>query len=218
LHTKSLIVGGLLGVSGAVMMWMLVGSDDEAQSPTGSRVSTAQPTPSAAAVVSRGQQPQDAEPRGWREQYPSLGGRSPNLYSYPQPADPSHGRRGNLPGPDERYRFRPLNEREKQRMQAAAPYPGYYDSGLPQAYPEDWGANLPLQQRQHFRASEHLPRLPGEAAEGYRPGRRGAAPAPRRDWSGPAFEPYGPPRAWDSPYQHNSLQPSWEHTGRYSAR
>ena len=215
-----MIFGAVLGMSSVALLWMLGGgSDDAPESPAESRVSMERPTPSAAPDALTRRHPHEAAERWARSgRDPAWDAGGADRYSYPQPAAPAHEWRPQARGADERYRFRPLSERERQRMQAAQPDPGYYGSGLPQAYSGTWGVDPSLQRNQRFPASQPSPRPRGYSGDGYWRESREPASAPRQDWSGPAFEPYQPPPDWDSPYQHNSLKPAWEHAGRYSAR
>ena len=215
-----MIVGAVLGMSSVALLWMLGGgSDDTPESPGESRVSMERPTPDAAPHArSRRHQRDAAAGREWRGRDPAWGAGGADLYSYPQAVAPSHEWRRQAPGADERYRFRPLSERERQRMQAAQPDSGYSGSGLPQAYSGTWGIDPSLQRNQRFPASQPSPRSRGYSGDGYWRESQEPASAPRQDWSGPAFETYQPPPSWHSPYQHNSLKPAWEHAGRYSAR
>ena len=159
---------------------------------------------------------------GYGGQPPTYGTPSPPTYGYPYEAAPGYPQA--LPSAPQvgQYRFRPLTDREKQRMEAT--YPGYappqegYGSGTPEAYTSAPETQYWQRQGYSFRPWERTQ----EAREPQ------VAPYPQREWE-PSYDGYsqraGPgygqppwPQAWAPPPAQRYPRLDGDYYGRYSAR
>lgn len=224
-RTKLIVVAlVVLGVWGLVSWWS-GGEPPESRDQKDRGVESrkgypVQPREPAVLTPDRG--PVVSQRPAYEMQPPTYGTPSPPTYGYPYEAAPPYPQ--GLPSAPQvgQYRFRPLTDREKQRMEAA--YPSYsppqdtYGSAGPETY-----SSAP--QTQYWQRQGYSFR-PWDRAE--EPPERQVTPYPQREWE-PSYDGYSQrtvpghgqspwPQAWTPPPVQRYPRLDWNRYGRYSAR
>lgn len=151
------------------------------------------------------------------------GGAYPYSYGRPQARDPSFGPYQPGIDPLERFSFRPLTDRERERLEAERPMPGYYPESMAPSGPSRTYSRTPngserYEQAPNWSAYPQAPTAPQWYGDGYSFRSDGRPSSRRERWDDPGRERRrtGPPATpsdapWFEPSapQWGSTPPDW---------